>query len=59
MEVNVRQSLLLSDGSPFIFFTRPISGVLISVAVVLFIFPLIPGLKMKKKSEIVQVGDMM
>ena len=59
MEVNLRQSLLLSDGSPFIFFTRPISGVLISVAVVLFIFPLIPGLKMKKKSEIVQVGDMM
>ena len=57
MEVNLRQSLLMSDGSPFIFFTRPISGVLISVAVVLLVFPLIPGLK--KKPEIAEIGDMM
>ena len=57
MEVNLRQSLLMSDCSPFIFFTRPISGVLISVAVVLLVFPLIPGLK--KKPEIAEIGDMM
>jgi len=37
LELNLKQSLLLSKGSFFIFFTRPISAVLIIVAIILFI----------------------
>ncbi len=40
-EPSMRQSLLLSQGDPTIFFTRPISGVIMVVAIVLILLPLI------------------
>ena len=51
----LRQSLLISEGSPAIFFTRPISGVIITVAVLLLLSPLIP--KVRKKRETIAVEE--
>ena len=52
LENALRQSLLMSHGSFSIFFNRPISLVLIAGALLLLIFPFIPGLKRRP-----QVGD--
>ena len=48
LEKALRRSLLHSSGDPSVFFTRPISAVLLSIAFVLLIFPLIPKLKKKR-----------
>ncbi len=45
MENSLRQSLLMANGSFLIFFQRPISAALMGIAVLLLIFPLIPGLR--------------
>jgi putative tricarboxylic transport membrane protein len=39
-ETSMRQSLLMSHGDPTIFFTRPVSGPLMLIAIVLFLLPL-------------------
>jgi len=49
MENSLRQSLIMSYGSSFIFFTRPISLFLIVVAIFLLAMPLLPGLKNRPK----------
>jgi putative tricarboxylic transport membrane protein len=51
MENNLRQSLALSHGSFTIFFTRPISAVLMITAIALLILPNLPRLKRRKKWE--------
>jgi putative tricarboxylic transport membrane protein len=52
MERNLRQSLLLSDGSFSIFFTRPIAAVALGVAFLLLISTLIPNFtKYRQKYE--------
>ena len=40
-ETSMRQALLMSDGSLMIFFERPISGMIMWIAIVLFLLPLI------------------
>ncbi|MEL7216789.1 MAG: tripartite tricarboxylate transporter permease, partial [Pseudomonadota bacterium] len=40
-EPTLRQSLLLSQGNPAIFFTRPVSGPLMVIAIVLLLLPLL------------------
>jgi putative tricarboxylic transport membrane protein len=52
LENALRQSLLMSQGSFSIFFYRPISLVLFVGAILLLIFPFVPGLKRRP-----QVGD--
>jgi putative tricarboxylic transport membrane protein len=42
VETNLRQSLLFSGGSFLIFFTRPISAVLVSIALILIILAIAP-----------------
>jgi putative tricarboxylic transport membrane protein len=49
VEVNLRKSLIMSDGSFFIFFTRPLSAFFLILAIGLLVFPLIP--KIGKKRE--------
>jgi putative tricarboxylic transport membrane protein len=44
----VRQSLMLSDGSFLIFFSRPIAALFLWSAIVLLAFPLIPWLKKRR-----------
>lgn len=48
MEDSLRQSLLMSAGSPLIFLNRPISLVILIIAFILLVFPLIPGLGKKR-----------
>jgi putative tricarboxylic transport membrane protein len=54
MENALRQSLIMSNGSPDIFFLRPISLAIILCAFVLLILPLVPWVK--KKREV--IGEM-
>jgi putative tricarboxylic transport membrane protein len=48
MENSLRQSLLMSGGSPFIFLNRPISSVILIIAFLLLVFPLIPWFNKKR-----------
>jgi putative tricarboxylic transport membrane protein len=48
METALRRSLLLSAGDPMIFFTRPISAVLMLISFFLLVFPLVPWLRKKR-----------
>ena len=49
MEKSLRQSLLISHGHPGIFLGRPISLVLLGLALIAFIFSLVPAFKEKKQ----------
>jgi len=53
METALRQSLIKSDGSFLLFFTRPISAVFLSVALLLLIVPLLPRLRKKRPGAII------
>jgi putative tricarboxylic transport membrane protein len=48
IEMSLLQSLTLSENGLLIFFQRPISAILISLAIIAFILSLISGLKKKK-----------
>ncbi|MBK0400602.1 tripartite tricarboxylate transporter permease [Limibaculum sp. M0105] len=47
-EPTLRQSLLLSSGDPSIFFTRPISGPIMVIAIILILLPLAKFLRQNK-----------
>ena len=51
LEVNLRKSLIMSQGNFSIFFLRPLSAVFLLLALILLASPLIPG--MGKKREVV------
>lgn len=53
-ETNLRRSLILSKGNPFVFLTRPISCLILILAVFMLFFPIISNMlstKNKKKQE--------
>jgi putative tricarboxylic transport membrane protein len=52
LERSLRQSLLMSEGNPLIFISRPISAVMIALAIILLGLQLLPSLK-KKRATIV------
>jgi putative tricarboxylic transport membrane protein len=52
MENSLRQSLLLSHGSFMIFFSRPISAILMVAAILLLILPNLPWLRLRKWKEL-------
>ncbi|MBU2054771.1 MAG: tripartite tricarboxylate transporter permease [Pseudomonadota bacterium] len=56
LEAALRRSLLLSAGSPLIFVTRPISGVLMLISFILLAYPLVPWLR-RKREILPQVSD--
>jgi putative tricarboxylic transport membrane protein len=56
-ELNLRQSLLFSKGSFLIFFTRPISAVAITIAIILLIYSFISHFINRKKSTNPSMGD--
>jgi len=45
MEENLRRAMLLSRGDPTVFFTKPISGALLAVAIVLLLITLAPAVR--------------
>jgi putative tricarboxylic transport membrane protein len=57
METSLRQSLLHSRGSFGIFFTRPISAVLIISGLILLLSPLIPVFKKNRETIIKDAAD--
>ncbi len=57
MEQSLRRSLLISNGSPFIFFQRPISAGTIILVIFLLVFPLIPRLKKKREKIALESSD--
>jgi putative tricarboxylic transport membrane protein len=57
LELNLRQSLLVSHGSFLIFFTRPISAVAILLAIALFLTSFLPYLQKGKKRRRLQTED--
>lgn len=50
LENSLRRSLIISDGSPTVFFTRPISAVFLVVALVFLISPLFTGKRMGREA---------
>ncbi len=50
-EPTLRQSLLLSSGDPMIFFTRPISGPIMAVAIVFILLPLFAFLRRRGRAR--------
>jgi len=57
MEASLRRSLLLSNGNPFVFFQRPISVVFLVAAVVLVLSSVLPGLRKKRETIVVETDD--
>jgi len=49
LEDAMRQSLIISEGSPKIFFTRPISGTILVVTILLLLSPLLPKIQKKRQ----------
>jgi putative tricarboxylic transport membrane protein len=56
MESSLRQALLISRGSFAIFFTRPVAGVLMLLAVAFLVTALIPVLKSKRARLAAEMG---
>ena len=55
-EAALRQSLIMSQGSPLIFFTRPISAALVVLSLWLFVLPIVhPLLRRKTRKLTAQV----
>ena len=48
-ETNLRRSLILSKGNPFVFFSRPISCGILILAVFMLFFPIISNMRANKK----------
>ena len=57
METALRQSLLRSRGDFSIFFTRPISAVLISAAILLLLLPLLPRVGRRRETIVKEASD--
>ncbi|MBD9597304.1 tripartite tricarboxylate transporter permease [Ensifer sp. ENS05] len=56
LEENLRRSLLISDGDVSVFFTRPISVTLLTLAAVLLISVAFPSLR-RKRREVMEEGE--
>lgn len=50
MEQALRRSLIISSGDPTIFFTRPISGTIMVIAIIMLLWPIIMSVMKKKPS---------
>ena len=53
MEENLRRAMLLSRGDPTVFFTRPISGVMLAIAIFLLVITLMPAIRQKREEAFV------
>jgi putative tricarboxylic transport membrane protein len=57
MESSLRQALLISRGSFAIFFTRPVSGVLMFLATAFLLTALVPILKSKREKLAAEIAQ--
>ena len=56
MEEFLRRALLLSKGDPMILVTRPISAVMLAVALILLFIVLTPALRKKREEAFAEEG---
>jgi len=54
MEENLRRSLLLSEGDPAVFLTRPISGGFMAATALLLMLFIVPAFRKRRKAVIVE-----
>jgi putative tricarboxylic transport membrane protein len=54
MEENLRRAMLIARGDPTTFVTRPISGTLIGIAVVLVLVAVMPTIARKREEVFVE-----
>ena len=54
MEENLRRAMLIARGDPSTFVTRPISGTLIAIAVLLLIVAVLPMIRAKREEVFVE-----
>lgn len=51
LETNLRCSMMMAQGNPFVFFTRPVSCVFLLIALVSVLMPLISMVRESSKKE--------
>jgi TctA family transporter len=51
LEENLRRAMILSEGNPMVFLTRPISAALLMVALALVVIVSLPNIE-KKREEV-------
>jgi putative tricarboxylic transport membrane protein len=54
MEENLRRAMLIARGDATVFFTRPISGVLLSVAIILLVIAALPKVRRRRDEVFVE-----
>jgi putative tricarboxylic transport membrane protein len=54
MEENLRRAMLIARGDATVFFTRPISGVLLGIAIVLLIIAALPTIRARRDEVFVE-----
>jgi len=54
MEENLRRAMLLSRGDPSVFFTKPISAVLLGIALILLLIVMAPSVKKKREEAFLE-----
>jgi putative tricarboxylic transport membrane protein len=54
MEENLRRAMLIARGNAGVFFTRPISAVLLSLAVLLLILAVLPMIRKRREEVFVE-----
>jgi putative tricarboxylic transport membrane protein len=57
IEASTRRSLLIFDGDPTGFFTRPISGTILAIFVLLLMLPAIQGLLKRRRSRVTESAE--
>jgi putative tricarboxylic transport membrane protein len=56
VEVNLRRSLLISIGNPWVFFTRPISMMLLVFALITLLWPIIRQVRQDRRARALQTA---
>jgi len=54
MEENLRRAMLIARGDATVFFTRPISGVLLSIAIILLVLASMPKIRRRRDEVFVE-----
>ncbi|MEP9379296.1 tripartite tricarboxylate transporter permease [Aquabacter sp. CN5-332] len=57
LEEHFRRAMILSRGDPTIFFSRPISAVLLVIAVSIMVFAILPSIRRKREEIFVEDAD--
>ncbi|HXF82570.1 MAG TPA: tripartite tricarboxylate transporter permease [bacterium] len=57
VEVNLRRSLLIALGNPWVFFTRPISAALLALAILTLLWPIVRQLREDRRARAVSAAS--